>query len=178
MLSGSGISEGVGIGKAVILNDDDIKPEKFRIDDVKNEKKIFFDAVECVEKETKELIENLNGTEKDIMQAYLMILQDEALIKETVRIIEEEKCNAAYATDVGFNKIIQVFDKMDDPYMAARSLDIADMKRKVLSKILNVKEINLSNLPKNTILVAKELSTSNTAKLDLKNIEGILTEVG
>ena len=178
MLSGSGISEGVGIGKAVILNDDDIKPEKFRIDDVKNEKKIFFDAVECVEKETKELIENLNGTEKDIMQAYLMILQDEALIKETVRIIEEEKCNAAYATDVGFNKIIQVFDKMDDPYMAARSLDIADMKRKVLSKILNVKEINLSNLPKNTILVAKELSTSNTAKLDLKNIEGIITEVG
>ena len=95
-----------------------------------------------------------------------------------MQIIKQEKCNAAYGADAGFNKIIQMFEQMDDPYMAARSRDIADMKRKVLSKILNIKEINLSNLPVNTILVAKELSTSNTAKLDLKNIEGIITEIG
>lgn len=178
MLKGIGISEGIGLGRAIILNNEDIKPEKVRINDVENEKKIFFDAVKNVKKETEQLVDKLEGTEKDIMQAYLMILQDETLLQETIRIIEEEKCNSAYATDVGFNKIIQMFEAMDDPYMAARSLDIADMKRKVLSKIMNIKEINLSNLPQNTILVAKELSTSNTAKLDLKNIEGIITEVG
>ena len=178
MLKVMGISEGIGLGRAIILNNEDIKPVKVRINDVENEKKIFFDAVKNVKKETEQLVDKLEGTEKDIMQAYLMILQDETLLQETIRIIEEEKCNSAYATDVGFNKIIQMFEAMDDPYMAARSLDIADMKRKVLSKIMNIKEINLSNLPQNTILVAKELSTSNTAKLDLKNIEGIITEVG
>lgn len=178
MLKGMGISDGIGIGKAVILNDEDIKPEKIRTDDIEQEKKIFMSAIQNVKNETEELIKKLNGTEKEIMEAYLMILQDDTLVQETVQIIEQEKCNAAYGADSGFNKIIQMFEQMDDPYMAARSRDIADMKRKVLSKILNIKEINLSNLPVNTILVAKELSTSNTAKLDLKNIEGIITEIG
>ena len=178
MLSGMGISDGIGIGNAVILNDEDIKIEKIKIDNIEQEKKTFLNAVKAVQSETEELIKKLNGTEKDIMQAYLMILQDDTLIQETMKIIEDEKCNSAYGVDIGFNKIIRMFDQMDDPYMAARSLDIADMKRKILGKILNIEEINLSNLPKNTILVAKELMASNTAKLDLKNIEGIITEIG
>ena len=178
MLKGMGISDGIGIGKAIILNNEDIKPEKIRTDDIEQEKKIFLDAIQSVKDETKNLISTLNGTEKDIMEAYLAILQDDTLVQETIKIIEQEKCNADYGADVGFNKIIQIFEQMYDPYMAARSRDIADMKRKVLSKILNIKEINLSNLPIHTILVAKELSTSNTAKLDLKNIEGIITEIG
>ena len=178
MLKGMGISDGIGIGKAIILNNEDIKPEKIRTDDIEQEKKIFLDAIQSVKDETKNLISTLNGTEKDIMEAYLAVLQDDTLVQETIKIIEQEKCNADYGADVGFNKIIQIFEQMDDPYMAARSRDIADMKRKVLSKILNIKEINLSNLPIHTILVAKELSTSNTAKLDLKNIEGIITEIG
>ena len=178
MLKGMGISDGIGIGKAIILNNEDIKTEKIRTNDVEQEKKIFLDAIQSVKDETENLISTLDGTEKDIMEAYLMILQDDTLSEEIIKTIEQEKCNAAYGADFGFNKIIQMFEQMDDPYMAARSRDIADMKRKVLSKILNIKEINLSNLPIHTILVAKELSTSNTAKLDLKNIEGIITEIG
>ena len=178
MLKGMGISDGIGIGKAIILKNEDIKPEKIRNDDTEQEEKIFLDAIQSIKYETEELIKKLDGTEKDIMEAYLAILQDDTLVQETVEIIKQEKCNAAYGADIGFNKIIQMFEQMDDPYMAARSSDIADMKRKVLSKILNIKEINLSDLPPNTILVVKELSTSNTAKLDLKNIEGIITEIG
>lgn len=178
MLKGKGISDGIGLGKVLLLKNEDIKPEKIRIENVVSEKEIFYEAVHAVEAETEELIGKLSGTEKDIMQAYLMILQDPTLVQETVRIIEQEKCNAAYATEVGFNTIIKMFEEMDDPYMAARSADIADMKKKVLSKILNREEINLSQLPENTILVTKELSTSDTAKLDLKNMAGIVTEVG
>ena len=178
MLKGKGISEGVGLGTVVILENEDIKPEKFRIKDVEKEKEIFYKAVHAVEVDTEELIDKSSGAQKDIMQAYLMILQDPTLVQETVKIIEQEKCNCAYATEIGFNTIIQMFEEMDDPYMAARSSDIADMKRKVLSKILHKKELNLSQLPKNTILVAKELATSDTAKLDLKNIAGIVSELG
>ena len=178
MLKGKGISDGIGLGKVVILKNEEIKPEKFKIENVVSEKEVFYKAIHVVEKETEKLLNNLSGTEKDIMQAYLMILQDPTLVQETIKIIEKEKCNAAYATEIGFNKIIQMFEEMDDPYMAARSSDIADMKKKVLSKILNKEDINLSQLPKKSILVAKELSTSDTAKLNLKNVEGIVTELG
>lgn len=178
MLKGKGVSEGIGLGKAVILKNEEIKPEKIQIENVEFEKENFYHAVHEVESEIEELIKKLSGTEKDIMQSYLIILQDPTLVQETIEIIEKEKCNAAYATEVGFNKIIQIFEEMEDPYMAARSADIADMKKKVLYKILSKEEINLSQLPSNTILVTNELTTSDTAKLNLKNIAGIITEVG
>lgn len=178
MLKGKGVSEGIGLGKAVILKNEEIKPEKIQIKDVKLEKENFYNAVHEVETEIEELINKLSGTQKDIMQAYLTILKDPTLVQETVEIIEKERCNAAYATEVGFNTIIHMFEEMEDSYMAARSADIEDMKKKVLYKILNKEEINLSQLPPNTILVTNELTTSDTAKLDLKSIAGIITEVG
>lgn len=178
MLKGKGISDGIGLGKVVLLKNDDIRPEKVQIKEVEIEKEKFYNALKAVEIETEELINKLSGTEKEIMQAYLIILQDPTLVQETVKIIEQEKCNASYATEKGFNIIIKIFEEMDDPYMAARSSDITDMKKKVLYKILNKEEINLSQLPENTILITRELTTSDTAKIDLKNVSGIVTELG
>ena len=178
MLKGKGISDGIGLGKTVILKNEDIKIEKIRVQDVESEKNVFYKAIHEVELETEKLVEKLSGTEKEIIQAYLVILQDPILVQETIKRIEQENCNAAYATEIGFNTIIQMFEEMDDPYMAARSADIADMKRKILYKIMNKEEINLSHLPKNSIIVSKELTTSDTAKLDLKNVAGIVTEIG
>lgn len=178
MLKGKGISDGIGLGTVVILKKEEIKPEKIKVEDIETEKEIFYQAMHTVEIEIQELIDRLSGTEKEIMQAYVMILQDPTLIDQIMTVIEQEKCNAAYATETGFNQIIQMFEKIEDPYMAARSSDIADMKKKVLAKILHEKEVNVSQLPEDTILVTKELTTSDTAKLDLKNIAGIVTEVG
>lgn len=178
MLKGKGISSGIGLGKALLLKDEEIKPEKIQIEDVAAEKEVFYRAIHEVEAETEELISKLSGTEKDIMQAYLTILQDPTLIEETLKIIEQEKCNSDYATEIGFNTIIEMFENMDDPYMAARSRDISDMKKKILAKLLGKEEINLSQLPSNSILVTQELTTSDTAKLDLKNVAGIITIVG
>lgn len=178
MLVGKGISEGIGLGKAVILKENELKIEKQKIEDISAEKQRVYNAIEEVENEIENLIQNISGTEKEIMQAYLMILQDPSLTEETINIIEQEKCNSAYAVEIGLNKIIKTFEEMDDPYMAARSRDIEDMKRRILYKLLKIKEIDLSKLPKNTILVAKELQTSDTAKMNLKNISGIITEIG
>ena len=178
MLVGKGISEGIGLGKAVILKENELKIEKQKIEDISAEKQQIYDAVKEVESEIEKLIQNIDGTEKEIMQAYLMILQDPSLIQETIKIIEQEKCNSAYAVEKGLNQIIKTFEEMDDPYMAARSRDIEDMKKRILAKLLKIEEIDLSKLPENTILVAKELSTSDTAKMNLKNISGIITEIG
>lgn len=178
MLVGKGISEGIGLGKAVILKENELKIEKQKIEDISAEKQQIYDAVKEVESEIEKVIQNIDGTEKEIMQAYLMILQDSSLIQETIKIIEQEKCNSAYAVENGLNQIIKTFEEMDDPYMAARSRDIEDMKKRILAKLSKIEEIDLSKLPENTILVAKELSTSDTAKMKLKNISGIITEIG
>lgn len=178
MLVGKGISEGIGLGKVVILKENEIKIEKQKIKDTSAEKQKIHNAIKKVESEIENLIQNISGTEKEIMQAYLMILQDPSLIEETIKIIEQEKCNSSYAIETGLNKIIKTFEEMDDPYMSARSRDIEDMKKRILSKLLKLQEIDLSNLPINTILVAKELTTSDTAKLNLKNVSGIITEIG
>ena len=178
MLVGKGISEGIGLGKTVILKENELKIEKQKIEDISAEKQQIYDAVKEVESEIEKLIQNIDGTEKEIMQAYLMILQDPRLIQETIKIIEQEKCNSAYAVENGLNQIIKTFEEMDDPYMAARSRDIEDMKKRILAKLLKIEEIDLSKLPENTILIAKELSTSDTAKMNLKNISGIITEIG
>lgn len=178
MLVGKGISEGIGLGKAIILKENGLKIEKQKIENISAEKQQIYDAVKEVESEIEKLIKNIDGTEKEIMQAYLMILQDPSLIQETIKIIEQEKCNSAYAVENGLNQIIKTFEEMDDPYMAARSRDIEDMKKRILAKLLKIEEIDLSKLPENTILVAKELSTSDSAKMNLKNISGIITEIG
>ena len=178
MLVGKGISEGIGLGKVVILKENEIKIEKQKIKDTSAEKQKIHNAIKKVESEIENLIQNISGTEKEIMQAYLMILQDPSLIEETIKIIEQEKCNSSYAVEIGLNKIIKTFEEMDDPYMSARSRDIEDMKKRILSKLLKLQEVDLSNLPQNTILVAKELATSDTARLNLKNVSGIITEIG
>lgn len=178
MLVGKGVSDGIGLGKVVILKENELKIEKQKIEDILAEKQLVYNAIKEVENEIEDLIQNISGTEKEIMQAYLMILQDPNLTEEIIKIIEQEKCNSLYAVETGLNKIIKTFEEMDDPYMSARSRDIEDMKKRILSKLLNIKEIDLSKLPENTILVAKELSTSDTAKINLKNISGIITEIG
>ena len=178
MLKGTGISDGIGLGKAIIFKSQKIKLEKNKIKDVTLEKEKFYKAIKEVEKEIENLLEKISGTQKEIMQAYLLILQDPNLIQKTIEIIEKEKWDAAYATEIGFNEIIKEFEKVDDTYISERSKDIEDMKKKIIAKIIGKEEINLSKLPSNTILVAKELSTSDIAKLDFKNIEGIITEVG
>ena len=80
MLVGKGISEGIGLGKVVILKENEIKIEKQKIKDTSAEKQKIHNAIKKVESEIENLIQNISGTEKEIMQAYLMILQDPSLI--------------------------------------------------------------------------------------------------
>ena len=178
MLKGKGVSKGIGIGHTRVLKNEEVKITDFKIQDRENELNYFKQCLNNVIEDTKKVIEKLSGTEADIMNAYLMILQDPTLTKETERLIQEDGYNAGYATKVGFETVEEVFKNMDDEYMSARASDIEDMKQRVLNKIINKAELDLSNLPENTVLVGKDLSTSDTAKLNLKAVAGIIIENG
>ena len=178
MLKGKGVSKGIGIGHTKVLKHEEVKLTDFKVEDKENELNYFKKCLNNVIEDTREVLEKLSGTEADIMNAYLMILQDPTLTKETERLIQEDGYNAGYATKVGFETVEEVFKNMDDEYMSARASDIEDMKNKVVNKIINKAELDLSNLPENTILVGKDLSTSDTAKLNLNSVAGIIIENG
>ena len=180
MLKGKGVSTGIGFGNIVVLKKVERKIEKKTIEDEQVEQELarVHKALEEVINETETQMKNMSGTEADIMQAYVMIMQDPTLISETEKAIKDSNYNAEYAVEVGFNSIIQIFESMDDEYMASRSRDILDIKNRVLGKLFKEETIDLSNLNPNTIIVATELTTSETAKLDFKNVSGIITELG
>ena len=180
MLKGKGVSSGIGFGNIVVLKKVERKIEKKIVESgqVEHELQRLHEALNQVINETEIQMKNMSGTEADIMQAYVMIMQDPSLISETENAIKNSNYNAEYAVEIGFNSVIQIFENMDDAYMASRSRDILDIKNRVLGKLLNEETINLSNLKPNTIIVATELTTSETAKLDFKNVSGIITELG
>lgn len=178
MIKGKGVSTGVGFGNIVILKNQERQIEKNTVEEPEVEMKKFKEALESVTKETEEIVNTADGTEKEIMSAYLMIMQDPTLTSETEKAITNLKYNAEYAVEVGFNSVIQIFENLDDEYMAGRARDIADIKNRILGKLFNEEAVNISKLQPNTIIVAEELTTSDTAKLDFKNVSGIITELG
>ena len=180
MLKGKGVSTGIGFGNVVLLKKIERKIEKGTIpkEQIGQELEKVHEALQEVIKETESQMNNITGTEADIMQAYIMIMQDPSLISETENAIKNSNYNAEYAVEVGFNSVIKIFENMDDEYMASRSRDILDIKNRVLGKLFKEKTVDLTNLNSNTIIVARELTTSETAKLDFKNISGIVTELG
>ena len=178
MIKGNGVSTGIGFGTVVVLRKENKQIEKNVVENPEEEMKRFKEAFSKVTDETEQIVEKASGTEREIMNAYLMILQDPTLIAETGNAIMNQNYNAEYAVEVGFNNVIQIFENMDDEYMAGRARDIADIKERILAKLSNIEIVDLSQLHPNTIIVATELTTSDTAKLNFKNVVGIITEVG
>jgi len=132
--------------------------------------------------ETTQAIENLekehNKEQAQIMQAYLMIMQDETLIEKTKMLIKEEKLNSIYATKKGLDEIIINFKNIDDEYISERAKDIEDIKNRIIAKLLNKKADEFVNLAPNTIIVTEELTTSDISNIDLKEVTGIISEIG
>ena len=116
MLKGKGVSTGIGFGNIVVLKKVERKIEKKTIEGEQIEQELarVHKALEEVINETEIQMKNMSGTEADIMQAYVMIMQDPSLISETENAIKNSHYNAEYAVEVGFNSIIQIFESMDE----------------------------------------------------------------
>lgn len=176
-MKGKGVSSGIGFGKALVLKKEKINIPRNKVVNNQKELNLFNKKYNEVIDEIKTKILNLEGTEYEIMSAYIMIMEDKSLIEKTLNLINKENYNMIYATEIGFNEVIETFKNIEDEYMSARAKDIEDIKNIVIKKLLDIKDINLSKLKEKTIIIARELGTSDIARLDLKNIEGIVTEV-
>ena len=178
MLKGKGISEGIGIGKALVLKREKIKIEKSKIEDVSKELEKLNISLNSVIKETEKLKENSNNEQRQILESYLMILQDETLTQKAKELIEREKLNSVYAVEQGLGEIITDFRNIPDEYISERANDIEDIKNRIISKLLKIEENDLSQIEPSTIIVTQELTTSDTAKINMKNVSGAISEIG
>ena len=139
-------------------------------------------ALTNVIKETEDSIENLekegSNEQAQIMQAYLMILQDETLIEKAKLMITQEMLNSSYAIEKALDEIILNFKNLDNEYLAERAKDIEDIKNRIIAKLSNKENAKLEKLEPNTIIVTEELTTSDISNIDLKNVTGIMSEIG
>ena len=182
MLRGKGISSGIGIGKALILKKEEIKIEKSKIENVKSELEKLQVSLNSVIEETEKSIEmlkqNPNSEQIQILEAYLMILQDETLVEKAKELIEKEKLNSVYAVEEGLGEVITNFKNIPDEYISERAKDIEDIKNRIIAKLLKIEEKGFGEIEPNTIIVTQELTTSDTAKINMKNVSGIISEIG
>ncbi|MFH1338957.1 MAG: phosphoenolpyruvate--protein phosphotransferase [Candidatus Omnitrophota bacterium] len=129
----------------------------------------------------KRISEDMGKDSAQIFEAHLLVLEDRMLIEEVISRLKKEHLNVAYIFQEVLKKYIEVFSKIEDDYIRERVVDIADVGKRVLRHLLG-KEGRvgklLANLDKKVILVAHDLSPSETAVMHKENVSGFVTEVG
>ena len=152
-------------------------------EELEAEKTRFRVAHTAAVEETQALLESTkasNGAgQAEILDAQLTLLQDEySVVEPILEKIGDERCNAAHAADSVLSEIAALCAQADDEYLSQRAADVKDIRERLLLHILEQERVHFDALPEDTILVAAELTPSDTIRLDLRHIAGIATETG
>ncbi len=182
MLIGKSASYGIGIAKALVLENTEIKLESGKASDVQSEINRFDSAVSVSLEELNALYQKTLATlgedKAQIFEAHSLILQDPELIDSVHEEIRSQEIKASAATDIVSKRFIEMFEAMENEYMRERSLDIKDVSSRIIRKILGIDTVNISDLKEEVILVAHDITPSQMAGIDLKKTAGIIAEIG
>jgi phosphotransferase system enzyme I (PtsI) len=177
-------SPGIAIGEAFVVNVEDLAVSEDRIDEahIESEIKLFENALAATEAELDKLhrtLEDEMGEEHaKILDSHRLILADQQMKLDTVTLIKEERLNAAYAFSQVLEKVLKAFMNMQDGYLRERAEDIRDVKRRVMRNLLGQKVEGLANLRRKAIVVAKNLTPSDTAGLKKKHVLAFVSDIG
>lgn len=181
MYKGIGASKGYGIGRAVIYKEADLKYEKKSGCDPKEQKERLEKALETFFSRNEALHKKAAKTAGDaaaeIIMGHIMMMKDPYMCSEIEKLIDSGKC-AEEGVETVCDTFIAMFSSVDDEMTRQRAADVRDIKKEMLSILLGIQTVDLSNLPKDTVLVAEELTPSMTACIDKSNVVGFVTEVG
>ncbi len=181
MYKGIGASKGYGIGRVVIYTQTELKYEKRTGCDVTAEKERFNNALEKFFSKNEALSEKVTASagEKaaEIITGHIMMMKDPYMCSEIEKLISSGEC-AESALETVCDMFIAMFSSVDDEMTKQRAVDVRDIKSEMLGILLGVETVDLSTLPKDTVLVAKELTPSMTACINSQNVVGFVTEVG
>lgn len=182
MYKGTGASAGIGIGKAVIVEEAELVIARREIGDVEAELQRFKGALEETVKDTERMAEDLAARvgekEAEIMQGHMMLLSDPMLVSGIEDAIRNEKVNSEYAIETVCTMYADMFESMGDELFQQRATDMRDIKVRMQRLLLGVKSVDISALPAGSIIAAKDLTPSMTAGINPANVTGIITELG
>lgn len=181
MLKGTAASEGIGIGKVMVIKEHTLEYTPKQIDDVQAEIQRFKKAVDTFCENTRAKAESVRASagekESEILLGHIQMIKDPFMEGEIEKLIQNGTC-AESALENMCDTFIAVFSAADDELTKQRATDLRDVKTGVLSVLLGVEEVKISDAPKGTVLVAGELTPSMTAGINKENIVGIVTETG
>ena len=179
---GVGAAEGIGIGVAKVVREQNVEVVKRTVSDSEAEVNSFMRVLDITKAETEEMSQalekNASAKEAEILFGHIMLMSDPMLVDEIVNRIKGESVCAEYAIEEVCNQYAAVFASMDDELMQQRATDMLDIKTRLIKKILGIENTDLSKLPYGSILVAKDLTPSMTAGLNPENVLGIVTQFG
>ena len=181
MLHGTAASEGIGIGKVMLIEEHSLEYTPRTVTDTEAESQRFKAAVDAFCYNTEKQAENLRSSagekEAEILAGHIQIIRDPYLSGEIEKLIADGQC-AESSLEHMCDMFIAMFSAADDELTKQRAADVRDIKSGVLGILLGVNEIKVSDAPKGTVLVARELTPSVTAGIVKENIAGIITETG
>lgn len=179
---GIGASQGIAIAKVFELKQHDIQIKKTKINDVKVEIKKLDDAIKKtvvqIEKIKKVAATNLDAEHVNVFDAHIQVATDPMMKSEITELINNEKVSAEYATDEVSKKYIDMFSAMEDAYMKERAADIKDVYQKIIFNLLGLEKEDLSTINEEVIIVAYDLTPSETSQLNKKYVKGFATDIG
>jgi len=181
-VKGLGVSPGIGIGKAVVIDKASINITKNYIKDAGNELDRLMNAIETAKEQLNELyvstIDELGEKEAQIFKSHEMMLEDDTFISDVENRIKQEGVNAEYALNETSNVYIKMFQSIEDEYLRERAEDIKDVMNRVIRILMGISSVDFSNLKENSIIVAKDLTPSDTAQIDRTKVAAMITEIG
>ena len=183
MLKGIAASDGVAIAKAYLLVQPDLSFSKVSVEDTAAEEKRLDDALAQSTTELQAIREkaakSLGEEEAQVFDAHLMVLADPEMLGQIKQNIQDNKVNADSALKEVTDMYIGMFEAMDDnAYMQERAADIRDVAKRILAHLLQVTLPNPSMINEEVIVVAHDLTPSDTAQLDRTYVKAFVTDIG
>ncbi|MBV7389894.1 phosphoenolpyruvate--protein phosphotransferase [Enterococcus sp. ALS3] len=183
MLKGIAASDGVAVAKAYLLVQPDLSFKKNNIEDVAAEEKRLDDALAASSAELQKIrdkaAKSLGEEEAQVFDAHLMVLSDPEMIGQIKQHITDNKVNAESSLKEVTDMYIGMFEAMDDnAYMQERAADIRDVAKRVLAHLMGVTLPDPSMIDEEVVVVAHDLTPSDTAQLDKNFVKAFVTDIG
>ena len=184
MITGIPASPGIVFGKALVLKEEKIvlDTQKISEDQVEAEVARFYAgreaAVERLNSIHQRALKSLGEEKATIFEGHLMILEDEELEEEIIDYLRLNKVNASVAASKIIDQQVEMLSEIDDEYLKERAGDIRDIGNRLIKNILGMHIVDLGDITEESILVAYDLTPSETAQLNLEKVLGFITDIG
>lgn len=184
IFTGIPASPGIAFGEAFVINIEDLPvgDEPIRQEDVESEIKRFEEALDETERElsalSRSLEEEMGREHAKILDSHILMLADEVMHNETIEMIRSDQISAACAFHRVIDRTLRTFDQMQDQYLRERAEDIRDVRRRVIRNLLGQKVEGLANLRKQAIVVARNLTPSDTMGFKRKYVLAFVSDIG